>query len=134
MCRNLLNHNKNNHLLSKRSIFCHSSFFCFKQDIFDILDSKTIENAERLRDNFFKLNKDLPEVIFRIVWDLVIPDFKKLTWSILDDKIEGTNNKIENSFLKILPKNIKRRLKSEIGILARFSIKIGIWNTHNANF
>lgn len=105
-----------------------------KQDIFDLLDSETIENAEKIREKFFRLNKDLPWIIFKIVWDLVIPDFKKLTWSILDDKIESTNNKIENSFLKILPKHIKKRLKSEIGILSRFSLKIENWNSHNANF
>lgn len=128
--RDIRNHLKKNKVSEEELDIIKS----FKQDIFDILDSKTIENAEKIRDNFFKLNKDLPEVIFQIVWDLVIPDFKKLTWSILDDKIEETNNKIENSFLKILPKNIKRRLKSEIGILARFSIKIDIWNSHNANF
>lgn len=106
----------------------------FKKDIFEILGSETIENAENIRDKFFKAGKDLPEVIFNIVWDLVIPEFKKLTCGILDNKIEDTNNKIENSFLKSLPKHIKRRLKSKKGILARFSLKIDYWNTHNANF
>ena len=44
--RNYLKKNK----VSEEELYIIKSF---KQDIFDILDSKTIENAEKIRDNFF---------------------------------------------------------------------------------
>ena len=127
--KDIRNYLKENKVSDEELVLINS----LKQDIFNILDSETIENAKQIRNKLFEANKDLPKVIYKIVWDLIIPDFKKLTWNIIDKKIEGTNNKIENFFLKTLPKHIKKKLKSTTGIQTRFELKIAIWNTHNAN-
>ncbi len=47
----------------------------------------------------------------------MIDIFLYFIWSILDHKIEETNNKIENSFLKFFLRILKE-IKTEIVILA----------------
>lgn len=79
----------------------------FKEDVFKILNSKTIKNAEKIKNKFFKIIKESLELIFIVVSDSIISEFKKITCGILDSKIEDTINKIENSFLKSLPRDIK---------------------------
>ncbi|AMK16236.1 hypothetical protein SAMN02910297_01327 [Methanobrevibacter olleyae] len=79
----------------------------FKEDVFKILNSKTIKNSEKIKNKFFKIIKESLELIFIIVSDSIISEFKKIKCGILDSKIEDTINKIENSFLKSLPRDIK---------------------------
>ncbi len=103
----------------------------YKKLIFKIFNSETIENAKSIRNELISSQKELPEIIFKILWNLIIPDFKKLTYAIEDEKIESTNNKIENSFQKIFPKHIKRKYKTDDGILTRFNLKLNKWNEEN---
>ena len=62
------------------------------------------------------------------MWDLIIPFFKKLTFYLLDENVEPTNNKIENIFQKNFNKSIKKKYKTDNGILKRFDIRINNWN------
>ena len=65
------------------------------------------------------------------MWDFIIPYFKKLTYYLLDENIESTNNKIENCFQKNFNKSTKKKYKTEKGILKRFDLKMDIWNNDN---
>ena len=59
------------------------------------------------RDKLFYLDSNVPKVIHKLTYDLIIPEFKKLTNYLTDSKIAITSNKIENCFLKNFPKHIK---------------------------
>ncbi len=82
-----------------------------KQDIYKILDAKTLKDAKKLRDAL--IDKKYPKNKFtdKILWKFIIPYFKKLTTHLENTNIPSTNNKIENIFQKIFPKHIKRTMK-----------------------
>mgnify|MGYP004444892455 CR=1 FL=1 len=104
-----------------------------KKDIFKMLDADDIKTSERIRNGFFNYKKEDSALVHKLLWKLVIPYFKNLTYHIENEKIETTNNKIENSFQKIFPKHIKKTLKKAKGVLKRFMLKLQKWNLNNKN-
>ena len=106
----------------------------YKALMFGIIDAESIKEAENYRDELFNVTADFPEVIVKLTWDLMIPEFKKFTNHLHDENIVLTSNKIENCFLKNFPKYIKKIFKSDIGILKRFDLKLMIWDENNAKF
>ena len=102
-----------------------------KQDIFKALDAKSLNDANKLRDEL--INKNYPKNKFtnKLIWKFIIPYFKKLTTHLENKNIPSTNNKIENIFQKVFPKHIKRTMKIEQGLLARFMLKLNYWNLNN---
>ena len=95
-----------------------------KQDIYKVLDAKTLNDAKKLRDML--IDKKYPKNKFtdKILWKFIIPHFKKLTTHLENSNIPSTNNKIENIFQKVFPKHIKRTMKIELGLLSRFKLKL----------
>ena len=79
----------------------------YKRLIFDILDADDFETAKYLKDEIISNNDDLPEVIHEIMWEFIVPNFKRLTYHLNDKNIEHTSNKLENCFLKILINPLK---------------------------
>ena len=102
-----------------------------KQDIYKVLDAKTLNDAKKLRDML--IDKKYPKNKFtdKILWKFIIPHFKKLTTHLENSNIPSTNNKIENIFQKVFPKHIKRTMKIELGLLSRFMLKLNYWNIKN---
>ena len=102
-----------------------------KQDIYKVLDAKTLNDAKKLRDML--IDKKYPKNKFtdKILWKFIIPHFKKLTTHLENSNIPSTNNKIENIFQKVFPKHIKRTMKIELGLLSRFMLKLNHWNIKN---
>lgn len=102
-----------------------------KQYIFKALDAKNLNEANKLRDGL--INKNYPKNKFtdKLIWKFLIPYFKKLTTHLENTNIPSTNNKIENIFQKVFPKHIKRTMKIEQGLLARFMLKLNHWNIKN---
>ena len=82
-----------------------------KDYFFDIIGADSINDAKEKRDKLFYLDSNVPKVIHKLTYDLIIPEFKKLTNYLTDSKIAITSNKIENCFLKNFPKHIKNYLK-----------------------
>ena len=79
-----------------------------KDYFFDIIGADSINDAKEKRDKLFYLDSNVPKVIHKLTYDLIIPEFKKLTNYLTDSKIAITSNKIENCFLKNFPKHIKK--------------------------
>ena len=89
----------------------------YKRLFFDIIGADSINDAKEKRDKLFYLDSNVPKVIHKLTYDLIIPEFKKLTNYLTDSKIAITSNKIENCFLKNFPKHIKKLFKTYEGIL-----------------
>ena len=106
----------------------------YKSMIFDMLDANSFESAENIKNDMIIINQELPEVIRQILWQFIVPYFKKLTYHLKDRNIESTSNKLENCFLKNFNKATKKLYKSENGILKRFDLKLNEWNDKNRNF
>ena len=102
-----------------------------KQDIYKILDAKTVNDAKKLRDMLIDKKYPKNKIIDKILWKFTIPYFKKLTTHLENTNIPSTNNKIENIFQKVFPKHIKRTMKIELGLLSRFMLKLNYWNIKN---
>ena len=103
----------------------------YRRLLLSILDSDSLEEAEKIRDELISQGKNLLEVIYKLSWDFIIPYFKNLTIYLKDSKIERTSNKLENSFLKIFNKHIKKIMKSETGIESRFALGLKYWDESN---
>ena len=102
-----------------------------KQDIFKALDAKNLNDANKLRDELIGKNYPKNKFTDKLIWKFIIPYFKKLTTHLENMNIPSTNNKIENIFQKVFPKHIKRTMKIELGLLARFMLKLNYWNIKN---
>ncbi|MDR0913058.1 MAG: hypothetical protein LBM96_10710 [Methanobrevibacter sp.] len=55
--------------------------------------------------------------------DSIMPDFKTYFYHLIDDKVDKTNNKIENYFLKTFPSHVKKIMKTFEGILSRIYLR-----------
>ena len=82
-----------------------------KDYFFDIIGADSINDAKEKRYKLFYLDSNVSKVIHKLTYDLIIPEFKKLTNYLTDSKIAITSNKIKNCFLKNFPKHIKNYLK-----------------------
>ncbi len=104
---------------------------CLKQDIYKILDAKDLNTAKELRNELINKKYTKNKFTNKILWKFIISYFKKLTTHLENTNIPSTNNKIENIFQKVFPKHIKRTMKIEQGLLARFMLKLNYWNLNN---
>jgi hypothetical protein len=84
----------------------------------------SINYAKEKKYKLFYLDSNVSKVIHKLTYDLIIPEFKKLTNYLTDSKIAITSNKIENCFLKNFPKHIKKLFKTDKRILKRFNLKL----------
>ena len=98
------------------------TIFEYKTFIFDMLIADIFEEAENMKNSLINKNKDLPDIINKILWDFIIPYFKNLTNYLIDSNIESTSNKLENYFHQNFNKSIKKLYKVENGILKRFDL------------
>lgn len=104
-----------------------------KQLIFQLLDAKTLDESKNIRDKLINFKCENNKFIKKLLWNFIIPHFKKLTTHLENQYIPSTNNKIENIFQKVFPKHIKRTMKIENGLLKRFMLKLNHWNIKNEN-
>ena len=103
----------------------------YKDRIFALLNSESFDLAKKRRESLMGELGLMPLVISKIMWDLIIPYFRKLTYFLLDENIESTNNKLENVFQKTFNKDTKKKYKTQDGIEKRFDMKINVWNEEN---
>ena len=59
----------------------------YKTFIFDMLREYTFEMAEYMKNSLINKNKDLPDIINKILWDFIVPYFKNLTYYLTDSNI-----------------------------------------------
>ena len=104
-----------------------------KQLIFQLLDAETLDESKNIQDKLINFKCENKKFIKKLLWNFIIPHFKKLTTHLENQYIPPTNNKIENIFQKVFPKHIKRTMKIENGLLKRFMLKLNHWNIKNEN-
>lgn len=104
-----------------------------KQLIFQLLDAETLDESKNIRDKLINFKCENNRFIKKLLWNFIIPHFKKLTTHLENQYIPSTNNEIENIFQKVFPKHIKRTMKIENGLLKRFMLKLNHWNIKNEN-
>lgn len=104
-----------------------------KQLIFQLLDAETLDESKNIQDKLINFKCENNNFIKKLLWNFIIPHFKKLTTHLENQYIPSTNNKIENIFQKVFPKHIKRTMKIENGLLKRFMLKLNHWNIKNEN-
>lgn len=104
-----------------------------KQLVFQLLDAETLDESKNIRDKLINFKCENNKFIKKLLWNFIIPHFKKLTTHLENQYIPSTNNKIENIFQKVFPKHIKRTMKIENGLLKRFMLKLNHWNIKNEN-
>lgn len=104
-----------------------------KQLIFQLLDAETFDESKNIQDKLINFKCENNKFIKKLLWNFIIPHFKKLTTHLENQYIPSTNNKIENIFQKVFPKHIKRTMKIENGLLKRFMLKLNHWNIKNEN-
>jgi hypothetical protein len=74
---------------------------------------------------------DYPVIIQSIILDSIMPCFKTYFYHLIDDKVDKTNNKIENYFLKTFPRHVKKIMKTFEGILSRICLREKFWSKYN---
>ena len=104
-----------------------------KQLIFQLLDAETLDESKNIRDKLINFKCENNKFIKKLLWNFIIPHFKKLTTHLENQYTPSTNNKIENIFQKVFPKHIKRTIKIENRLLKRFMLKLNHWNIKNEN-
>lgn len=102
-----------------------------KSFIFNLLNADLMDDAKEMRKELLNKKCGKKGLIYKLIWKFAIPHFKKLTYCIRSGKIASTSNKIENCFQKIMPKYIKRRMKTYKGFLKRWNLRLQIWNVKN---
>lgn len=106
----------------------------YKNRIYDLIDADDLETSKSIKNELINSSEELPECIYDILWEFIVPYFKHLTWHLDDNNVESTSNKLENCFLKNFNKSTKKMYKSKNGILKRFDLKLDNWNEDNANW
>ena len=87
-----------------------------------------MEEARSYENVLFEHRNELPEVIFGLFMNFILPYFKSLMYYLEDSNIERTSNRIENAFGIIFPKYIKKTMRTYKGLLTRFGLKLRHWD------
>lgn len=72
--------------------------------------------------------KDYSSVIQAIIKDFLMPYFQTCFSYLLDENIERTSNKLENTFKITFLKIIKKKMKIKKGAMSRINIRKEILN------
>jgi transposase-like protein len=99
-------------------------YFTDIKNIFRTYNSKT--SKKRLN----KLLEDfniIPRLLQRFIKQKIIPDYKRLTTFMKNNKIPRTSNTVENYYRQTEPEQIKKKYKTKKGILTYLHYKMKNW-------
>ncbi|MDI6725130.1 MAG: transposase family protein [Methanobacterium sp.] len=99
-------------------------YFTDIKNIFRTYNSKT--SKKRLN----KLLEDfniIPRLLQRFIKQKIIPDYKRLTTFMKNNKIPRTSNTVENYYRQTEPEQIKKKYKTITGILTYLHYKMKNW-------
>ena len=102
-----------------------------KDEINNIINTTDYNQSLNNIQNILKKPKEYYTVIYSICKDFLRPYLRNITQYMENPKIESTSNKIENMFQKIMPKHIKKRMKTEKGLESRFMLCLWRWDQDN---
>ncbi len=99
-----------------------------KLELFSLFDSKSFKKARNRMNKILNQIKDYSSVIQAIIKDSLMPYFQTYFSYLLDENIERTSNKLENTFKITFPKSIKKKMKIKKGAMSRINIRKEILN------
>ena len=103
-------------------------YFTDIKNIFRTKNSKTShKRLKRLLENFDKI----PRLLQRFIKQKIIPDYKRLTTFMENNKIPRTSNTVENYYRQTEPEQIKKKYKTKKGILTYLHYKMKNWTKNH---
>ena len=66
--------------------------------------------SKYIKNELIKEIDTLPEIIYEILSEFIVPYFKHLTFHLDDSNVESTTNKLENYILKNFNKSTKKNV------------------------
>ena len=99
-------------------------YFTDIKNIFRTYNSKTSQKRlEKLLNDFNRI----PRLLQRFIKQKIIPDYKRLTTFMENNKIPRTSNTVENYYRQTEPEQIKKKYKTKKGILTYLHYKMKNW-------
>ncbi len=99
-------------------------YFTDIKNIFRTYNSKTSQKRlEKLLNDFNRI----PRLLQRFIKQKIIPDYKRLTTFMENNKIPRTSNTVENYYRQTEPEQIKNKYKTKKGILTYLHYKMKNW-------
>ena len=102
-----------------------------KKRINSILYAQNIKNARKILEDILNNKKNYYKPIIEICEKTIQPYLKNIKKNCEDSKIERTSSQLENMFLKIMPKHIKRKMKTFKGVETRAKLTLAFWDLKN---
>lgn len=102
-----------------------------KKRINSIIYAQTIKNARKILEDILNNKKNYYKPIIEICEKTIQPYLKNIKKNCEDSKIERTSSRLENMFLKIMPKHIKRKMKTFKGAETRAKLTLAFWDLKN---
>ena len=96
-----------------------------------IIYAQTIKNARKILEDILNNKKNYYKPIIEIYEKTIQPYLKNIKKNCEDSKIERTSSRLENMFLKIMPKHIKRKMKTFKGAETRTKLTLAFWDLKN---
>ena len=90
--------------------------------------AQTIKNSRKIREDILNNKKNYYKPIIEICEKTIQPYLKNIKKNCEDSKIERTSSRLENMFLKIMPKHIKRKMKTFKGAETRAKLTLVFWD------
>jgi len=100
-------------------------------------DIKNIFRTQNPKTSYEKLNKllkdfdKIPRLLRRFIKLKIIPDYKRLTTFMKNNKIPRTSNTVENYYRQTEPEQIKKKYKTKKGILTYLHYKMKNWTKNH---
>ena len=102
-----------------------------KLELFNLFNSESFDIARNKFNDILSKIKDFCEVIQDIVMETIMPYFNTFFAFLKDENIDCTSNKLENCFLKTMPRHIKKKMKTTDGAMARIWLRTLLWDEKN---
>ena len=90
-----------------------------------------METLTKRQNDILNNKKNYYKPIIEICEKIIQPYLKNIKKNCEDSKIERTSSRLENMFLKIMPKHIKRKMKTFKGAETRAKLTLAFWDLKN---
>jgi len=102
-----------------------------KLELFNLFRCESFNSARNKFNNILSKINNFCKVIQEIMVESIMPYFNTFFAFLKDEKIDCTSNKLENCFLKTIPRHIKNIMKTIDGAMSRIWLKTKLWDERN---
>ena len=96
-------------------------------DIKNIFRTYNSKNSQKRLNKLLEDFNIIPRLLQRFIKQKIIPDYKRLTTFMENNKIPRTSNTVENYYRQTEPEQIKKKYKTKKGILTYLHYKMKNW-------